>query len=269
MSQQDQNPIAIEIEAVLFDFGGTLFEYGCLRPAMHDALAHLFDQVELAPVDASVSAAAYMAALRKSFSKHVGNDFYLMRDLFRDAALDTVGLLSALEQVSKATSDPLSGLDDSPSLIAQHADVQDCDPFLAVTADGFALRPGVIETLRALRSQGLRVGIVTNMDINELTHLISIAELESELDLILSSEEAGSCKPDSRIFIEAARRIGSTPCATMFVGDSIYQDIEGAKRAGLRPVYISRRTDDHAPDDQGSVPTVRAIPDLVELIGHQ
>ncbi len=258
--------MAAELEAVLFDFGGTLFEYGCLRPGMHDALAQLFEQAELAPVEATVSAAAYVAALRKSFSKHVGKDFYLMRDLFRDAALDTVELLTALAQVAEAGSDPLSGLDDSPSLIAQTAGVQDCDPFLAVTADGFALRPGVVETLRALRSLGLRVGIVTNMDIDELTHLIGVAGLETELDLILSSEEAGSCKPDSRIFIEAARRIGSTPSATMFVGDSIYQDIEGAKRAGLRPVYISRRTDDHDPDGHGSVPIVRTIPELVDLI---
>ena len=173
-----------EIEAVLFDFGGTLFEYGCLRPAMHDALTQLFDQVALAPIDATVSAAAYVAALRKSFSKHVGMDFYLMRDLFRDAALDTVEFLTALEQLAKAGADPLSGLDDSPNLIARNVDVQHCDPFLAVTADGFALRPGVIETLRVLRSHGLRVGIVTNMDIDELTHLIAIATLEPELDLV-------------------------------------------------------------------------------------
>ncbi len=101
MSHQHESPMATEIEAVLFDFGGTLFEYGCLRPAMHDVLSRLFERVGLAPIGATVSAAAYVAALRKSFSRYVGKDFYLMGDLFRDAALDSVELLSAQEVISQ------------------------------------------------------------------------------------------------------------------------------------------------------------------------
>ena len=204
----------------------------------------------------------------RSFSRHVGTDFYLIRDIFREAAVDTLEWLTALGDITKAAADPLSGLDDSPQLIVQSADVQDCDPFLAASADEFQLRAGVIETFRALRSQGLCVGIVTNMDVDQLTHLLEIAELGTELDLTLCSEEVESSKPDSRIFSEAVPPVGSTPGATIFVGDSIYQDIEGARHAGLRPVHMSRRPDDRtSSQDQAPVPSLRTIPDLLDLAG--
>ena len=108
------------VEAVLFDFGGTLFDYNCLRPTMHDALIQLCDRAQVEASETSRTV-AYVAALRKSFSRHVGTDFYLMRDIFREAAVDTLEWLTALDDLTKAAADPLSGLDDSPQLIVQRA----------------------------------------------------------------------------------------------------------------------------------------------------
>ena len=255
--------VEADVDAVLFDFGGTLFDYGCLRPAMHDALVQLCHEADLAPSDRHL-AAAYLAALRKSFSSHLDLTFYRMRDVFRQAAIDTLDWLVALS--ARADIDPLAGLDDTPASTRDRVAVDGCDPFLTVQAADFRLRDGVVETLRALRDSGRRIGLVTNMDVDQLAHLVGISGLGPELDFALGSEEVRSCKPDRRIFSEAVDRAGSAPARTLFVGDSVVQDIEGAKRAGLRPVLVSRRADGQVPPGVGPVPVLRVIPDLLDIV---
>jgi HAD superfamily hydrolase (TIGR01509 family) len=254
-----------DVDAVLFDFGGTLFDYGCLRPAMHDALVQLCQEADLTPSDRHL-AAAYVAALRKSFSNHLDLTFYRMRDVFRQAAIDTLDWLVALGGLSGADIDPLAGLDDTPASRRHRVAVDGCDPFLTVQAADFRLRDGVVETLRALRESGRRIGLVTNMDVDQLAHLVSVSGLGPEIDFALGSEEVRSCKPDRRIFSEAVDRAGSAAARTLFVGDSVFQDIEGAKRAGLRPVLVSRRADGQVPPGVGPVPVLRVIPDLLEIV---
>jgi HAD superfamily hydrolase (TIGR01662 family) len=257
--------VEADVDAVLFDFGGTLFDYGCLRPAMHDALIQLCQEADLAPSDRHL-AAAYIAALRKSFSNHLDMSFYRMRDVFRQAASDTLDWLVALNQLSRTGTDPLAGLDDTPASRRRHVVVDGCDPFLMAKPADFRLRDGVVETLRALRDSGRRIGVVTNMDIDQLAHLLGVSGLGPEIDFALGSEEMRSCKPDRRIFSEAVDRAGSAPARTLFVGDSVFQDIEGAKRAGLRPVLVSRRADGQVPPGMEPVPVLRAIPDLLDMV---
>jgi putative hydrolase of the HAD superfamily len=58
-------------------------------------------------------------------------------------------------------------------------------------------------------------------------------------DTILISETEGIHKPDPRIFFRALERCGTAARETMFVGDHPENDIEGAKGAGLVPVWKS------------------------------
>jgi len=45
-------------------------------------------------------------------------------------------------------------------------------------------------------------------------------------------------KPNSLIFLEAVRRLGSTPETTAMIGDRLYTDIVGARRAGLVAILV-------------------------------
>jgi HAD superfamily hydrolase (TIGR01509 family) len=255
------------VEAVLFDFGGTLFEYRCLRPSVHEALVRLCSSARLEPDDQAL-AAAYVAALRKAFARYLPEPFYLMRDLFRDAALDTVEWLAALRSVSanaEDDSDLLADLEGGPVPIVGAASVV-CDPFLEVTQKDFRLREGVVATLDELRSREVRVGLVTNMDTDQLAHLVRVSGLEPHLDFALGSEEAESCKPDPGIFVEAVRRAGSAPASTMFVGDSVPQDVEGANRAGLQSVFASFGTSTGRQRPSSARFVIREIPELLRLV---
>jgi HAD superfamily hydrolase (TIGR01509 family) len=125
----------------------------------------------------------------------------------------------------------------------------------------------VLETLQELRARGLHLGIVSNIDEDDLQHLIDLGGLRACFDSLLSSEAAASCKPDARIFSLALERAGCTPEEAVFVGDSVPQDVAGANRAGLRSVLLWHRDDKPPPAEPARARhVIRAIPDVLDLL---
>src|SRR5262249_8435669 len=108
---------------------------------------------------------------------------------------------------------------------------------------------GVHDTLTELRRRGLHLGIVSNIDQDQLEHLIDLAQLRRYFDSLLSSEHARSCKPDSAIYEEALRRAGCAAEEALFVGDTLLQDIAGANRMGMHSVLLWHRADRQPPSD--------------------
>jgi putative hydrolase of the HAD superfamily len=232
--------------AVLFDFGGTLYDYACLAKGDRECLLAL---AQWSGVDADEPAlrAAQRDAMRAVFRDYLPRRFYLHRDLFRDAA---AGVLQAF------------GVMPDPAVLDRFRRMQ-----WDLHRRDFVLRDGVVDTLQALRDRGLHVGMVSNIDDDQLEHLIDVAGLRSAFDSLLSSEAAGACKPAPAIFAEALRRAGCAPAEALFVGDTIAQDIAGATRAGMRSVLIWHR-DDKPPPTDGVAPdhVIRTIPELLPLI---
>ena len=58
-------------------------------------------------------------------------------------------------------------------------------------------------------------------------------------DVVLSSEAAGSCKPEPEMFVRALAALGVEPDDAVFVGDMPDLDIAGAKRVGMRTVLTT------------------------------
>jgi len=200
------------IEAVLFDFGGTLYDYRSLARAEQESLAELVRWAGVAAEPPEI-AEAYRQAMKRVFREYLPRKFYLHRDLYRDA------LLRMLERFGARASD--ATLDRYRSGLWQRH------------ARDFALRDGVCETLTELRERGLRLGLVSNIDEDQLSHLLEISGVAPYFDCILSSEAARSCKPDCEIFEQALRRCDASAPNALFVGDTIAQDVAGAKRAGM------------------------------------
>jgi hypothetical protein len=57
----------------------------------------------------------------------------------------------------------------------------------------------------------------------------------------LAAREAGMLKPDPRIFALLLDRAGLEPAQALHVGDDASADVEGARRAGVTPVWVNRR----------------------------
>jgi HAD superfamily hydrolase (TIGR01509 family) len=130
---------------------------------------------------------------------------------------------------------------------------------------GMVLRDDCLETLEALRSQGLSLALVSNIDDDFLEPMLEHLDLRPYFDDWISSELAGSCKPDARIFHYALERASCGPEEAMFVGDSRVHDIQGARGVGLRSVLISGVS--HLDDESFQAEPDHVIRALSELPG--
>jgi putative hydrolase of the HAD superfamily len=120
-----------------------------------------------------------------------------------------------------------------------------------------------VETvLRELRGRGLKIGVISNWD-SRLKAISDGLGLTPLVDFLVISAEAGVRKPDPRIFNLALEKAGVRPEEAIHVGDLVEDDVDGARRAGMRPVLIDRRK---RLTLEGIPPGVERVTSLAELI---
>ncbi len=116
--------------------------------------------------------------------------------------------------------------------------------------------PDTAPTLRALRSRGTRIGIVSNVP-QDLRPIFAAHRLADLVDSFTHSFEVGAEKPDPAIFLRACEALGTKPGETLMVGDHPVADA-GALKAGLRFHLLPP---DGAPDRPRGLDRVVAIVD--------
>src|SRR5262245_1294695 len=171
-----------KIQAVLFDFGGTLFDYETVAPGERESIVDLAKWAGVTGEPREILR-AYRGALKRVFYEYLPRPYYLHRDLFRD-------VLQAMAQEL--------GISFTEEQFARYRQSQ-----WQRRERDFTLREGVIDTLTTLRERGYHLGIVSNIDDDQLEHMINLSKIEPYFDSILSSEYAQLCQPDLRIFTYA------------------------------------------------------------------
>ena len=128
----------------------------------------------------------------------------------------------------------------------------------------FTLYDDVQPTLRALHAAGVQMGLISNTH-RCLSALQQHFELAPYIGCAVSSSDHGYMKPHPGIFQEALRRLRAQPAEAVMVGDSLANDILGARRIGMRGVLVSRSGAEHpeAPDGVAVIRTLRELPPLV------
>ena len=96
-----------------------------------------------------------------------------------------------------------------------------------------------IPALAALRSEGYRLGVLTNLrqDIGELCRRLGLAPY---LDFCITAEEAGAEKPHAPMFLAALERTSVEAGEAVHVGDQFESDVLGARSVGMHGVLIDR-----------------------------
>jgi putative hydrolase of the HAD superfamily len=87
--------------------------------------------------------------------------------------------------------------------------------------------------------------------------------IRAHFDHHVCARDAGAAKPDQRIFLAAAERLGVPPAEILHVGDDPLLDVVGARDAGLRTAWLNRRNQPW-PDRLGSPPDLD-LPDMTAL----
>ena len=122
--------------------------------------------------------------------------------------------------------------------------------------------PGVIDLLKHLRAQNLKLGIVTNGFSETHREKIALLQIGDYFDAIFIADEVGMVKPDPMLFAHACMRLESSPSVSAMVGDRYDRDIRGALKAGLFTVWINRHD---APLPEGARPPNRIVASIGQV----
>ena len=114
-------------------------------------------------------------------------------------------------------------------------------------------------------SKKYKIGVIANQALGTVERLQQHG-IQQFIDLVIASVEEGVAKPDPRIYQIALERSGCKPENAVMIGDRIDNDIEPAKRMGMKTIWIKQGfgglwnicKEDEAPDN--------IVNDLAELL---
>ena len=109
------------------------------------------------------------------------------------------------------------------------------------------------------------LGVITNEMISaETTMKLVRTGIRDRFSVVVSSQDAGSRKPDPEIFLVACRRAGADPEACLYVGDGLEVDALGARFAGMQGIWLNREQDEQSCDEVMVIHTLGELPSIVE-----
>jgi putative hydrolase of the HAD superfamily len=127
--------------------------------------------------------------------------------------------------------------------------------------------PDAAPLLRELRGRGIRIGVLSNTMWPRAAHerVFARDEITDLIDGAVYSSEIPWTKPHPEAFRAAMAAVGvDDPAACVFVGDRPFDDIFGAKRAGMRAVLLANS---EVPAYEGARPDA-VITRLADLTAH-
>jgi len=224
-----------DVQAVIFDLDDTLWEVGpVIVRAEHAMLAFLADRyprvLELHSLQSMRDVRARMA-LEHPAMRH---DFTWLR-------------LESLRSHAREAGYPEAMAHEAFSVFYR-------------TRNDVTLFDDVLPTLERLHGR-FRLFAISNGNAD-----LAAIGLARFFEQVLAAREAGMLKPDPRIFALLLQRAGLEPERTLHVGDDVVADVEGARRAGVTPVWLNRAGEAWPSAEWPPPLTVRTLTELAELV---
>lgn len=212
-------PTSQAIDAILFDFGGTLYEvsdeaFGSWKRLLREA----------------------------GFPNVTPEEYYMALNRTRRDVLDR----RTAKQVRAGRTPGMSGSDweaynrrilENMGLTSDLISADLCHRLtdaMATVRRRYQLLPGTRETLEFL-NRHFKLGLISNT-LDDLKIYLEEDGILQYFDAIVLSCEVGYWKPDKGIFLRACKLTGVYPDRAVYVGDMPICDYDAAKRAGLHPI---------------------------------
>lgn len=127
------------------------------------------------------------------------------------------------------------------------------------------LKPDFIPLIKYLKRKSLKIGILSNGLFIERFERAKKVNILKYIDVLVSSDMFGIEKPDTKIFLNISELLDVSPNMSVYVGNDIHQDIEGAKSSGMIPVLLTNSKDKNQFNSE-SFQTVDNFSDLKILL---
>lgn len=241
-----------EIEAIIFDLGGTLIEYAgpyatwpaLETPGFEAAYAHLSGNgITLPPFDAFRETGFVMLPGRWQAAARSERNLRLV-ELLGDvlAEHDITADSDALTQAATLYED-------------------------AICAQAHPL-DGAADILAWVRGQGFKVGLLSNTMFTGRAHVRDLERfgLAGYFDAMLFSADAGKWKPTPAPFLQVVADLGVTPETAVYIGDDPRSDIAGGQSAGLRTIHIRSSQRFELPPELRPDATIHKLADLPAVL---
>ena len=230
------------IRAVLFDAGATLIHP---NPPVEDVYAREFSdgRVRFSPEELSRALARAWEQVHAENEKDRYGGVRGEPDFWREFLNRVRSLLDGGE-VSAKTFSRLAAHFADPASWTVYEDV----------------RPA----LEALTEKGFRLAVVSNWD-SRLPDLLEGLGLASSFQSVSVSAIEETGKPEPEIFRRTCARLSVWPGEALHVGDSVREDFDGARGAGLSALLLDR--EDRFPDRPLRVRSLREILPRIEVLG--
>jgi len=171
--------------------------------------------------------------------------------LIREHGLD----VSFQEQIEIFVSNISDGL-------GARLDLESLQEITRVYADSFLTHPPVPHTqavavLERIKTMGLSIGLISNTGMTPGTTFRKFMDQHGMLDYfetLTFSDEVKLAKPNQQIYSLTLDAMGASPSETIHVGDHVINDVVGAKRLGMKTVWITGFYEREDPTDPDSEP---------------
>ena len=127
-------------------------------------------------------------------------------------------------------------------------------------SENFELYEDALAVLDELRAAQLRLGLVSN-GIRDLSEFVAHHRLD--VDAIVGSRAHGYVKPHPTIFQAALQQLDVEPTEAAMVGDSLEEDVEGARALGMRAILLDR--EDRHPEIEERLTDLYRLPAALGL----
>lgn len=222
-----------EAKAVLLDALGTLVELKPPAPPLRAAIERR------SGIDIG------LAAAERGFRAEIGH--YLANHM---RASDPAGLELLRDECAEAMRAAIGRHDlDFGTVRAAMLEALEFEPF-----------DDVVPALGDLRARGLRLVVVSNWDCS-LPSWLERAGLGGLFDGTVSSAVVGAAKPAPAVFEAGLALAGCSADEAVHVGDSVENDVEGARAVGIRAILVRRDGDLPA-----GVQAVRSLRDVSAIV---
>jgi putative hydrolase of the HAD superfamily len=117
--------------------------------------------------------------------------------------------------------------------------------------------PFAKETIEAFHAAGLKIGLLSDFPPEQKGDVWGIAPL---CEVMLGSEKLGALKPSPVVFEALRDALGVAAKEILYVGNSLRADIFGARNAGMKTAWLSKKS---APEADFSFTSYRQLKNFV------
>lgn len=132
----------------------------------------------------------------------------------------------------------------------------------------FPLHAGMVGLWRLHRA-GVPIGLVSNAS-GQIAGMLASSQVAQigpgggvPVKVIVDSEVVGVAKPDPAIFTPALQALGVVPERCLYVGDSVSNDVVGARAAGMTPLLL----DPYGLHAESGHTRIRIVAEVLDRLG--